>query len=288
MNKTKTTLEPSSLPPHLRHLLDGATVYDSSCGARARVLYLDTGYYLKLAAPGSLSNEAELGRLLYPRGLSAEVVDYVRTAERDILVTREVPGCDLTHICGEPLEVCRLMALALRGLHEQTTDGLPVARAQLDYAGAVRRQLDGKRHVSAELCDYFGICDDEQTLRLAREGISSLSADTLIHGDACLPNVIQASGRLSGFIDLGGAGVGDRHIDLYWAVWSLWYNLGTADFSDAFLDMYGRDRFSAHMLRAMAAIEELFEASPDFSGLCPEPWQGTRLGALPRTLAGDF
>lgn len=219
------------------------------------MLYLDTGYYLKLAAPGSLSTEAALGRLLYPRGLSAEVIDYVTSAERDVLVTREVCGCDLTHLCGEPREVCRLMASALRRLHEQPTAGLPVAQAQLDHIDAVRRTPRGRRRDDAALCDYFGLNDDGAMLRLAHDGLERLSVDTLIHGDACLPNVIQADGRCSGFIDLGGAGVGDRHIDLYWAVWSLWYNLGTADFTDTFLDMYGRDRFDPSMLRAVAAGE---------------------------------
>lgn len=255
MKKTQTTFDPLLLPRHLRHLLDGATVYDSSCGTQARVFYLDTGYYLKLAASGSLATESALGRLLYPRGLSAEVIDYVTSTERDVLVTREVHGCDLTHLCDEPREVCRLMAAALRRLHEQPTAGLPVSQAQSEYIDAVQRPRNGRRRGNAALCDYFGLHDETSALRLAREGIERLSKDTLIHGDACLPNVIQADGRLSEFIDLGGAGVGDRHIDLYWAAWSLWYNLGTAAFTDTFLDMYGRSRFDPDMLRTVAAGE---------------------------------
>jgi kanamycin kinase len=51
------------------------------------------------------------------------------------------------------------------------------------------------------------------------------------------------------------AGVGDKHIDLYWAIWSLQYNLKTDEYTDYFLDQYGRDNFDYHMLKVIAAYE---------------------------------
>ncbi|MDE7300410.1 MAG: hypothetical protein K2N94_16560, partial [Lachnospiraceae bacterium] len=57
------------------------------------------------------------------------------------------------------------------------------------------------------------------------------------------------------FIDLAMAGVGDKHIDLYWAVWSLQYNLKTEDYTDYFLDLYGRENFEYDMLKVIAAFE---------------------------------
>jgi len=52
------------------------------------------------------------------------------------------------------------------------------------------------------------------------------SGGILVHGDACLPNVMFRDGSLSGFVDLGEMGVGDKEVDLAAAVWSLQYNLG--------------------------------------------------------------
>lgn len=55
------------------------------------------------------------------------------------------------------------------------------------------------------------------------------------------PNVILDDWRFSGFVDLDCAGVGDRHVDVYWALWTLWFNLHTDAYGDRLLDAYGRD-----------------------------------------------
>ena len=61
----------------------------------------------------------------------------------------------------------------------------------------------------------------------------------LVHGDACLPNILcHNGGALSGFVDLGGMGVGDVEVDLSAAVWSLQYNLGPGHGRE-FLSAYG-------------------------------------------------
>jgi aminoglycoside phosphotransferase len=60
----------------------------------------------------------------------------------------------------------------------------------------------------------------------------------LIHGDYCLPNVLVVDGRLSGLIDVGGAGLGDPQDDLAAGVWTLQYNYG-AGLAREFLDAYG-------------------------------------------------
>jgi kanamycin kinase len=61
---------------------------------------------------------------------------------------------------------------------------------------------------------------------------------SLVHGDACLPNIMVGDNGLSGYIDLGDMGVGDVEVDLSAAVWSLHYNLGPG-FGRAFLTAYG-------------------------------------------------
>jgi hypothetical protein len=58
-----------------------------------------------------------------------------------------------------------------------------------------------------------------------------------------------------GFIDLGSGGVGDRHVDVFWAVWTLFFNLKTDRYRERFIDAYGREKINEDMLRVVAAIE---------------------------------
>ena len=87
--------------------------------------------------------------------------------------------------------------------------------------------------------------------------VSILRHDALIHGDMCLPNIFYDEAyRFTGFIDLGDAGPGDRHFDLYWAMWSLSYNLKTDQYNNLFMDAYGRDAFDPARFEVCAAISK--------------------------------
>jgi aminoglycoside phosphotransferase len=60
----------------------------------------------------------------------------------------------------------------------------------------------------------------------------------LVHGDYCLPNVLVTDGRLSGLVDVAGAGLGNPETDLAAGLWTLQYNFGQG-FGGVFLDAYG-------------------------------------------------
>lgn len=46
----------------------------------------------------------------------------------------------------------------------------------------------------------------------------------LSHGDYCTPNIFADESGLTGFIDLGHAGVADKWVDIEKGLWSLWAN----------------------------------------------------------------
>jgi len=48
-----------------------------------------------------------------------------------------------------------------------------------------------------------------------------IPGESLIHGAACLPNIVVGDDGSTGYIDLGDTGVGDVEVDLSAAVWSL-------------------------------------------------------------------
>ena len=89
----------------------------------------------------------------------------------------------------------------------------------------------------------------------AEQSQENADRSVVCHGDFCLPNIMLDDFKFSGFIDLGNGGVGDRHIDLFWCVWSLWYNLKTDRYTDYFLDAYGKEKVKKDILRAVYAAE---------------------------------
>lgn len=262
MKRTKTQLDPAQFPSEAARLLEGAQLYDSSSSREARVIFIerDDGLYLKTAAAGTLRTEAEMTAYYHTLGLSAEALLYITEGGTDLLVTRRIPGEDCTEeaYLSDPRRLCDTTATPLRALHETPFAACPVDRIG-SYADNVRRGFNGSRYepeLFAPLWEFASLAEAEAA---ALEGLSALKGDALIHGDYCLPNIILRDWRLSGFIDLGNGGIGDRHIDLLWGVWTLNFNLKTTAWTNRFLDAYGRDRIEPGKLRTIAAMEMIGE-----------------------------
>ena len=90
---------------------------------------------------------------------------------------------------------------------------------------------------------------------MVQRNLDILDSRVLLHGDYCLPNVMLDNWTFSGFLDVGGGGIGDRHIDLYWGCWSLQFNLKDTRFCSRFLDAYGRQDVDTEKLRILNAFE---------------------------------
>lgn len=246
-------------PAALRPLLDGAELYDSSCSPDARVWFIDRdgGYYLKAARSRSLEREAVLTDYFHSKGLAAKLC-YYRMGEMgcDWMLTERVAGEDCTdkNYLADPKRLASLLGERLRMLHELDCSDCPFDHFERYYATAERNYKAGAYDLSYS--EGFGDyrAPEEAWTVIAHEG-HLLKGGTLLHGDYCLPNVMLDDWRFSGFIDLGNGGVGDRHIDLYWGIWSLRYNLKTDAYAERFLDAYGRDRVEEEIFRIVGAFE---------------------------------
>ena len=253
MKKTKISIDTARFPTELAPYFSGASVFDSHCASGAEVLYLDSGFYLKSDAEGSLEREYLMTRLFFEKGLAAEPIAYISCSGRDYLLTREMKGEDMTHYLDRPTLVCDRLAEAMTTLHSIPVGDTPASLVLSQYTELAETEKSGN-YDEAFLSSCFPIASAEEARGLMREYKDAFATDTLIHGDFCLPNVMLDSGSLSGFVDLGLAGAGDRHVDVFWAVWTLAYNLGTNKYADRFLDAYGRERCDVDMLRAVAAF----------------------------------
>lgn len=246
-------------PTALHSLLSGADIYDSSCSPDAKVWFInrDGGYYLKSARPRSLEREAVLTDYFHSKGLAAKVCDYrMGHLGCDWMLTERVTGEDCTHATylADPKRLATILGERLRMLHELDCADCPFEHREFYFPTAEHNYKAGA--FDSTYAKGFGDyrTPDEAWAVVAREG-HLLKGGSLLHGDYCLPNVMLDDWHFSGFIDLGNGGVGDRHIDLYWGIWSLRYNLKTNDYAERFLDAYGRDKVDEEMFRVVAAFE---------------------------------
>ena len=157
-----------------------------------------------------------------------KVLEFVEDERRSYLLMSALRGEDATRLAhaADLPGLVDLLAAGLHMLHAVPTANCPFDhRLEVELESARQALLDGRVDEN-----------DFDEVRVGR-GAASLyedllrrrpSAEDLVlsHGDYSLPNVIVADGEVSGFVDLGAAGVGDRYRDLALAARSLSYNWG--------------------------------------------------------------
>lgn len=131
----------------------------------------------------------------------------------------------------EPATAVAVLGSGLRVLH----DSLPVARCPFSWSLADRLadirvragtgRLDPGRwhpeHRNHSVASAVALLAD------GPGGGADDAGSVVCHGDACAPNtLITDDGRLSGHVDLGDLGTGDRWADLAVATWSTRWNYG--------------------------------------------------------------
>jgi len=258
MQKTPVTADLAVFPQQMHDFLRHAQLFDSSSSPEAQVWFIDKGegFYLKRAQKDALADEAALTGYFYNKGLGVEVLNYI-SDEQDWLLTRAAAGEDCTHLSylAQPERLAQLLGMQLRTLHELPAANCPVKNSTALYLSRLREGYEkGLFDPSMRIFDDLP-AEREACYRFAMQRAPLLRADTLIHGDYCLPNVVLNDWRFSAFIDVAHGGVGDRHIDLYWGIWSLRHNLGTDRYTEHFLAAYGQDKVDMLRLRTVACME---------------------------------
>ncbi len=258
MNKTLLNKAPDEMPKDIRNFISTANIYDSSCSSEAKVYFVDrdNGYYLKRAGKGMLEKEFKMTEYFYFKGLGAKVLNYV-SHDCDWLLTTAVIGNDCIHeeYLMYPERLCDTIAYELRKLHETDYTGCPVQDRTAEYLAGAEKNYHMGNYDKSRFPDSFGYRTAKEAHDVLIAGKGALKSKVLLHGDYCLPNIILDDWKLSGFVDVGCGGIGDRHIDIFWGVWTLWFNLKTNKYRERFLDAYGRDKADGAILKIVAAAE---------------------------------
>ena len=248
----------SKCPVELQPLLSSAKLYDNSCSTNARVIFIDkdSGYFLKTAPKDTLKRQAEMTKYFHSKGISANMLAYI-SDERDWLLTDKISGTDCTaeKYLEQPDRLCDMLAETLLMLHNMDFSDCPIMNHTELYLAKAEYNMRNYLYDKSHFPDSFGYKNQEDAWHVIETSACLLQADTLLHGDYCLPNIMLDNWRFAGFIDLDNGGVGDRHVDVFWGIWSLSFNLKTDRYRQRFIDAYGRSQVSEDVLRVVAAVE---------------------------------
>lgn len=248
----------SSYPSEIQPMLKNAKLFDSSCSPEAKVIFIDkdNGYFLKSSHKGSLEREALLTKYFNSKGLATNVLLY-KSDDQDWLLTEKINGNDCIYEkhLEQPKKLCDLIAMQLSSLHNEDFSGCPINNHTELYIAKAKQNYRTGNFDKTLFPDSWGYATPEEAYKAMETCGCKLETNTLLHGDYCLPNIIMDDWKFSGFIDLDNGGVGDRHVDLFWALWTLEFNLKTDKYRERFIDVYGRSKVDEERLQIVAAVE---------------------------------
>ncbi|MBR5712378.1 MAG: aminoglycoside 3'-phosphotransferase [Lachnospiraceae bacterium] len=164
------------------------------------------------------------GKLPAPKVLATEVKDGYR-----YLVMSRVKGrmaCD-EYYMNRPEELTTLLAEALKMLWSVDISDCPktfdLAAELAEAKHRIENNLVDMDDVEPETFGEGGFRDPEELWQWLYEN-QPKPDPVFAHGDFCLPNVLFEDGKVSGFIDLGDAGIADRWYDIALGYRSLKHN----------------------------------------------------------------
>ena len=208
------------LPESIRQMISGKAFQTDAVGmSKAQVMVFDD-CVLKIA-PYHKKNEetVRVMRWLENKLPVPKVLCYERDAERQYLLMSRVPGkmaCDATYL-ERPQELTARLAEAIRMLWSIDVSDCPRLRdldVELKEARfRVENHLVDMNNVEPTTFGPGGFKDPEQLLDWLEHNKPDYEP-VLSHGDLCLPNIFIDRGRISGLIDLGDTGIGDKWRDI--------------------------------------------------------------------------
>ncbi|MER6442780.1 aminoglycoside 3'-phosphotransferase [Streptomyces sp. NPDC001185] len=235
--------------------------------------------FIKSASPDAphlgdeLRYEAERLSWLAVHGVIVPEVMGLVTKGGTFLVTRPLEGVPASDQfpADERFAVVTALAQGLRALHTLDSRSCPFDRSLPSaLAAAERRVQEGLVDNSWRLAGKEDVRAAD-ALRDLQRAISTADRRDLVvsHGDFCLPNALILPTGSVGFVDVGRAGVADRHSDVADMLRSLRSHMnpqyGEA-YAQHFLDIYGRTEINKELLILHDMVEEFFWPAPNGSG----------------------
>lgn len=249
-------LKKEIFPSEIQSLIGVRPIETNDVGrSHALVAMIGNDLVLKRTEKGKLQNAYLMQSFFHRHDLAPEAVYYL-SDDFDYLVSARALGKsaideeNLRH----PARLAAAMGEFLLKVHSLPAPDCPVQNLMDGFLNDFDIALLKNEGVYAPVADFIGI----KTLSEASEVVSAARGlfqnDTVLHGDYCLPNIMLENLTGRHLIDVGEGGVGDRHFDLFWGLWSLCYNLKTPAYGEAFLSAYGKNRVDLHLIHACGCL----------------------------------
>ncbi|MEJ6951791.1 APH(3') family aminoglycoside O-phosphotransferase [Natronospora cellulosivora (SeqCode)] len=257
------------IPDDLNNIICDSSFQENTTGcSNSTVLHINkikqyNSAYLKVAVYNkveNLKNEVEILKWLKGRVSVPEVYYYKEYKDKEYILMSEIKGfeCSNQYYRKEPEKMVKIFAEGLKEIHK-----IDISECPFDQT-LEKKIKKAKYNVDNGLVDEEDV-QAENIGKNAKELYEMLvdrrpeSEDLVFtHGDYCLPNVIINENKLSGFIDMGRAGVADRYQDLALAVRTLKSNLGSIKWSELFLKYYGLEKADYSKIDFYILLDELF------------------------------
>ena len=220
----------TNLPERIQEMVSGHPYVCDRIGCSGSEIRLYDGMVLKNGPRRpDTANGVRMMRWLKGRLPVPEVLAYEENPEREFVLMSRVPGrmaCDQYYLTRPELLV-QLLAEGIRMLWNTDITGCPIRRNLDDELAKARYRVEhGLVDLSRAERDTFGPNGFEGPAELLGWLASHRPSmdPVLSHGDFCLPNIYLQGDRISGFIDLGDAGIADRWRDISLCYRSLKHN----------------------------------------------------------------
>lgn len=239
------------LPETIRALLPEAEYTLDDLGRSQAQVLLFEDRVLKIEKDCNASaNELNMmrwlhGKLPVPEVLAADMVDDTR-----YLLMSRITGNNLCadFILDDQERLADLVAKGLQQMWAVDITGCPTDRSLdakfLEIETGIRNGSITMEQARQE--ETYGPSGFKSPAELFDWLVKHRPQEELVlsHGDFCLPNILCSSHGLTGFIDLGCAGVADKWVDIEMVLWSMWAN-STGQFGGKKRDFDRQNLFAA-------------------------------------------
>ena len=220
-----------NIPENIQKLIEGKPYELDDIGKSYSKIMLFDDMVLKIG-DYRVANDSSIEMMRWLEGKipAPRVVCYEKVGETDYLLMSRVKGtmsCD-EYYMNHPKELFRLLAEALKMLWSVDISDCPGIRdldADLKEAKyRVENNLVDMSDAEPTTFGEGGSFKDPQELYQWLVDNQPEFEPVLSHGDFCLPNILFEDGKISGFIDVGDTGIGDKWKDIALCYRSLKHN----------------------------------------------------------------